>query len=675
LKARYISVALYIVIGFIIFLPLSYAQVQPVPTTDPATLGGNSSNSSLSTNLNTSGQYIYADRLGITFISSVEAVSDAARYQRALSLGAGWTRYPLYWHQAETSSGVFDWSKFDRAIQLDIANNLRINAILLDRPSFYVDGASIARLYEPVFTDCTDEPGAGKQINPNNPWANYVYQVVQRYKPNGRAAQRFGWTTDQGIRYWEMWNEPDFEAFWQGSTAEYARLLKVGYLATKHADPSAQVLIGGILFAQSSTYLQEVLFFFNNDPLARANNYYMDIVAIHSYSNPRRTGSLVRIIEDILNSYNVTKPIWVNESGVGVWNDYPGPRWATRAFDRQRLATADQAAWFFVQSTAYAWVRGADVVFFHQLYDDCGDRGGNFPYDSNEWGDAFGLFRNRTTSPCYSQHISPDTPRPAASAFRMMADVFGRIPFEEQGVFRQDGITTITFTRPSTDEQIQVIWNDHFSSQEFTVTATGNNAELFTLSGRQTLVALNEEYTLTLEPAQPDNILDLPPNEISAIGGSPVILIQPIGDTQSSVTPNNLPSGATTPSPNENNNNLQGMLNPTPGAILPPIRSTTDPTNDSRPPTTSMSPLPAVSPVTFTVSWSGDDDSGIEKYLVWVQINGGEWQPWLETERIEAVYTGVVGSTYNFAVWAVDLAGNWSTNTTLTPQATTQVEG
>jgi hypothetical protein len=162
-----------------------------------------------------------------------------------------------------------------------------------------------------------------------------------------------------------------------------------------------------------------VISIFQNDPNASANNFYFDMVAIHSYSYPYRTGWLTLFTRDTLREFGLSKPIWVNESGVSVWDDYPGPTFASSSDQRQRLATADQAAWFFIQSTAYAWAEGADVVFFHQLYDDCGDRPDNFAPNSGRFGDAFGLFRNRTSSPCFSQHPYPDTPRPAARAFRM----------------------------------------------------------------------------------------------------------------------------------------------------------------------------------------------------------------------------------------------------------------
>jgi hypothetical protein len=87
-----------------------------------------------------------------------------------------------------------------------------------------------------------------------------------------------------------------------------------------------------------------------------------------------------------------------------------------------------------------------------------------------------------------------------------------------------------------------------------------------------------------------------------------------------------------------------------------------------------MEPLPVVSPVTFLVRWGAQDNGQVVRYLVWVKVDAGDWLPWLETARTEGYYTGVPGSLYSFAVWAVDAAGNWSDNVSPVAQATTRVE-
>lgn len=669
---------------FALFLLLDFAigdaQVSvPVPPT------------SVPSAINTD-RYMQSQRLGITFINGANYRNSDQRYRNALALGAGWTRWPLYWDDVEFSPGQFNWEAYDQLVINDIRHGLLINAILLDRPGFYADGLSIAGINEPIFADGTDAPAAGKELNPNNPWALFVYAAVQRYKPGGVLAREQGWINGEGVTIWEIWNEPDLPQFWQGGINNYARLLKVAYLSAHMADPTVTVMYGGLLYNTPNNWLALVLAIFENDPLRGQNNWYMDAVALHSYSYPWRTGWLTLFVRETLKAYGLgDKPIFVNETGISIWDDYPGPVWTGAVPDqRLKLGTAEQQAWFFIQSTAYAYVEGASVVFFHQLYDDCGDQpaGTDFPPHDGElcvngtrcFGDGFGLYRNTRDATCYSQHPNPGSPRPAAAAFRLMADVFGREHFVAGKETRIDGITDITFARPRTNERIHVIWNRRFEPNAALVTAEGSSATLLRMNHSQSIQPTDGVYRIDLRAAIPDSFPELEAQDISAIGGEPVILIEVVdGDL-------NLPAIV------KGGGGLGGVVNsgavpiaptlapfdeilPTPvPEVAAPQRPTSSPDHDTTAPVTSMSPLPPTSPPTFTVQWAARDDGQISHYIVWVQVNSGEWSPWVETQRTEGIYTGIPGNTYRFAVWAVDLAGNWSANTELTPQAETIVQ-
>lgn len=300
------------------------AQVVPAPTSVPAAFGMSRS-----------------ERLGITFINSAQIHASEARYLNALQLGAGWNRYPVYWDKIEREPGQFTWSEYDRLVIADTRHRLRANAVLIGIPSFHRSGSVPAGLNEPIFAHGGDFPRAGENpINPANPWANFVYQVVQRYKPGGALAQQQGWRGEEGVRVWEVWNEPDLTQFWGGGINAYARLLKTAYIVIKLADPDAQVMFGGLLFPTEENWLARVLAIFVNDPFAAQNNYYFDIVAVHSYTDPWRSGWLVLYARQTLIAYQLRKPIWLNESGVSVWDDYPGPTWTRTPDERRNLATA-----------------------------------------------------------------------------------------------------------------------------------------------------------------------------------------------------------------------------------------------------------------------------------------------------------------------------------------------
>lgn len=611
-----------------------------------------------------------AARLGITFISSWDHPASEERYRNALLLGAGWNRWPLYWERVETAPGAFDWSGYDRLVNDDMRHGLRVNAILMGRPGFYTAGGSISGLQEPIFSDGTDLAGAGKTLNPANPWANFVYQAVLRYKPGGELAAQLGWSPGMGVTVWEMWNEPDLGMFWNGGTVDYARLLKVGYIVAHLADPNAQVMFGGLAYGNpdEDNWLARVLEIYQSDPLRDSYNWFIDIVGVHNYSYSRRSGLVVERVIRTMADFGINRPVWLNESGVPVWDDYPGPTWAAGDPEQRSLrVTAEQAAYFVVQSTAYAWAKGADVVFYHQLYDDCGNQpgGSDFPPHNGElctggavcWGDAHGLYRNNRDNGCFEQHPFPGSPRPAASAFRLLSQVFGTAEFGSSEFHNLDvRATVISFERAATRERIWVLWNRGPETVTLRVPAGTRPVQLFGVDSSGTLYPdLTNEVELSLPAAEPDSHPYLPQNEFSGVGGEPYILIMDAADADAIDLATRAP------------------ITVTPGPLVMP-RATTSPLDDITPPTVRVLSLPPTSPATFTVTWQGSDDGAIDHYLIWVRVNGGQWTPWLETARTEAIYVGVSGSTYEFAAWAVDLGGNWSENTSLSPEAITQIE-
>ncbi len=619
----------------------------------------------------TDDDYIRSDRLGIAHISS-ESVTPSQRYEQALRLGAGWNRWPIYWDRVERTPGDWTWEAYDEQVQQDLEYGLQINAILIGVPGAYRDGERPAGIYEPIFADGTDEPGAGKALNSNNPWAIFAQTAVNRYKPGGELAASGALPFGTGIRIWEIWNEPDFDMFWRGTARDYARMLKVSYIVIKAADPSAQVMFGGLLYPTQENFLAQVMNIYFNDPMRDDFNWFMDIVAVHNYGDPWRSAWLTLYARQTLIAFDISRPIWLNETGVPVWDDYPGPTWEPTSTNR---ATLDQQAWFFIQSAAFAWTEGADKVILHQLYDDCGDQpaGTDFPPHNGDlceldglcYGDAHGIFRNYDDSACFAQHPQPGTPRPLARAYRLVADVFGTEPFDNGEEVRFDGnFVVLTFNRPRTNEKITVMWNRRTSENTITLPAVSDRAQLISLESNNIIeVDASGDYQVTLPPAQDDTDLTSAPQEGLAIGGSPYILIEARSGrlSQQELDFEDVEIVGTVP---------PATAVPTRPAAQP----TVDPTSDSQPPIATVLPLPATSPASFTVEWTGEDDSGIANYLIWVRKNDGEWEPWVNTDATSAIFTGEIGSTYAFAAWAVDLAGNWSPNVDVQVQASTRLE-
>ncbi len=508
----------------------------------------------------TPGPITTTTRFGAAFITSAEAPSDDARFQKSVDTGAGMDRWPLYWQAVEQNPGSFAWNdkphEVDRAVIGDVTHGLQPLVILMNTPSFYATGgnrfapmprvgetlqmrsagigvqsissvsaagSAPVRLYESVFTDGTDIPGSAKTINPNNPWARFVYQAVSRYKPGGVLAQQQGWTASQGVRHWEIWNEEDYSGFWIGTYSEYARLLKVAYLAARHADPQAKIIFGGLAnIDPESTWLKDTLSVINTYPDKDANNWFFDSVAEHNYVRAWGTFNYLYKAWGTLNSYTVTnKTLWVTESNVWSCDDGPitPPCFHDDGSPVELRANLEEQAAFVVQSATYAtWINTlmpVETVFHFQMYDDCND-----PIPGTTWGGGLGLMRNPTTSPCFNTWL-PNTPRPAYAAFqsvtRNLTDVtpkWRKRPTPNQELF--------AFYRLSTQERVLAMWARGYVTETAVISATSTSAQLTWYNGSQTIMPTGGVYTITL-PAATNNAF----NDLSApIGGRPYFLIE-----------------------------------------------------------------------------------------------------------------------------------------------------
>ncbi len=596
---------------------------------------------------------------GLNFISNAEDMGagriDEQQYQNGLATGAKWNRWPLYWQRIEQSQNQFNWNDQDATIKADIEHGLKTNAILLGTPGFYqtqfapsdslasepssgnvlalsqMQTAKPIGLYDSVFTDGTDVPGGGKTINPNNKWARFVSMAVDRYKPGGWFAQANGWNNGQGITHWAMWNEPDLEMFWNASMPDYARLLKVGYIASKHSDPNAQVIFGAIANSHAHlNFFNEVMGIYDNDALAPSQSYYHDIFATHSYFNAWQSWYHVYRARNTLTSRGLDKPIWLDEMGVAAWSDYPGPVWDSASAYR---STLDEQANYLIQSTMYGLFAGADAIFPFQLYDGCGnqpaftdfpphngelcDANGNLTTNSSIpcGGDAYGLFRNPTDALCFRQHPYPESPRPQFHAYKTVTihlqNVSPLFRLRPYGSDPTNGPQEwIGFFRHDTKKRVIGMWARFGIDQVAEMPASDSWAQLVSPDGSvQSIAPQNGVYRINLPAATNSNTPGAP--YAFAIGGKPYLLIE--GDTKAPV----VTGGGT------RNGNV------------------------------------------INLGWQGVDNylgSGIQDYTVKVSVdNGGQWV-WLNNvaQEYSAFSNANPGSTYRFYITTRDNAGNVS---------------
>jgi hypothetical protein len=497
-----------------------------------------------------------APPMGLDYISSPQAGRSETRYQRALAISGTLNRWPIYWNEIETQATtqprVYNWTAVDNNLVADINHGLTVLPILMFTPAGLDTGGSRLApipqvgaslralmypatlnqsaapssvttpprdLYEPIFADNSDIPGPGKSINPHNSWAYFVNAAVNRYRPGSTLAQQQGWTDTRGVRYWEIWNEPDLDMFFTGTITDYARLLKVAYLSARAADPQAQIVLGGLSQAEKPAWFSSLLNLLQTDPSAVANHYFMDKVAVHTYFWAWDTfGHLYpdRVQLDNHGLQNVA--LWLTEVGLPVCGDASFPACNDPQLRWYRASPDEQAA-YLIQSATYAKWLNTEAYLWFQLFDDCGNLCGV---------DAYGLVRNdNTTRLAYKTY-------PLVNAQLTNVQPYWR---DRRTITATNWISgnqeIIALKRPATGERIVVMWTRYYTDATVILTATAPSAQLYFPDGSfQTIFPLSGTYAISLPLASNRNFSGTiggtaPDGTGSApIGGPPRILVE-----------------------------------------------------------------------------------------------------------------------------------------------------
>ncbi len=148
---------------------------------------------------------------------------------------------------------------------------------------------------------------AGDRVAPSNPdtYANAIEWASRRWAGEVQA--------------WEVWNEPNLDAFWStADPAAYTRLLCPAYRAVKRGNPGADVVFGGVAH--------------NDDDWIRAAydagaKGCFDAMATHPYVGPSDASPRLSVagepwefphlreVRRLMTSRGDDKPIWATEFG------------------------------------------------------------------------------------------------------------------------------------------------------------------------------------------------------------------------------------------------------------------------------------------------------------------------------------------------------------------------
>ncbi len=200
-------------------------------------------------------------------------------------------------------------------------------------------------------------------------WSEYVYDTILHFK--GR------------IKYWEVWNEPNFGAF---DAFTYTTFLRTAYVSAKEADPDCFIVGGGLLAVDDAVgYLTEMY--------AEGARDYMDAVSVHPYCEPasplypnRGIGGqsfweLPQLRQVMVSNGDEAKRIWITEFG------YTSPGGSFAVGDGKTVTEQNQALYLsqaLELTTTWSWVSRFYVY-------EWSDSGGQWAY--------YGLIRNNYNPP------------------------------------------------------------------------------------------------------------------------------------------------------------------------------------------------------------------------------------------------------------------------------------
>jgi hypothetical protein len=246
-------------------------------------------------------------------------------------MGMEWLRIDLDWPSIQpTSGGPYDWSAIDRVVTAAQSRNMSVMAILAYSPSW-----------------ATSVPGNG-HAPPSDPatFAAFATAAVTRY-------------STQGVKHWEVWNEPNLDNFWKNpDVGEYVTLLQAAYPAIKAADPTATVIAGALAPAVDGTNISPVTF--TQQLYDLGAKPYFDAISVHPYCYPDmpsdETTALWNTFQRVPLMRNIMvangdrrKKIWLTESGAPTGSD-------TGAVTEQQQA--DQIVDGIAMSRGWYWVGG-----------------------------------------------------------------------------------------------------------------------------------------------------------------------------------------------------------------------------------------------------------------------------------------------------------------------------
>jgi hypothetical protein len=325
-------------------------------------------------------------------------------------LGARWVREEFTANDVHHATNAsYGWRPYDRVVDAELRAGFRVLGLLDYSNSWgYPDHATM--------------PHADIRRLAND-FARYAYAAARHYRTR--------------IRYWQVWNEPDFAEFWHPTPnpADYAYLLSEAYRALKRANRHAVVVMAGMSKVDLA-FIRQV---------ARYTRDF-NVVAVHPYRTLPESGLLAQL--QALGRLH--RPIWISEIG-----------WAAGDGCELCMDEQDQAN-YLIRFYTLAAAGGAQRIFWYDLRDDGRDPGSPEGH--------FGLMRGDLSG------------KLSFAAYSFLSRVLTHARFLSAVATGEDGIYALRFVRGKAP--LLVLWNTGSFPIHLSIPWPAHEAVALTLDGR-----------------------------------------------------------------------------------------------------------------------------------------------------------------------------------------------
>ncbi|MGD0196591.1 MAG: beta-galactosidase [Solirubrobacteraceae bacterium] len=240
-------------------------------------------------------------------VSDYWKVQDLKAMRRA---GVEILRQDFDWAAIEPRQGTYDFAGTDALISAAAKAGVRVLAVLNGpSPAWAVtDPRSCTRVSR--YGECPPRSMAS--------FASFAATVARRYGPDGTFWRSHPALHALPINSWEIWNEPNFDLYWDGrpSAAAYASMLRATAPAIRAVNAHAEIVTAGVANPGNpnegiaeETYIKQFL--------AQRPRPPFDTFAVHQYDyNATEVIADVKGVRSLLDAVGLrSTPIWLTEFG------------------------------------------------------------------------------------------------------------------------------------------------------------------------------------------------------------------------------------------------------------------------------------------------------------------------------------------------------------------------